>query len=300
MASITRLRGRITILCLALLGVMCTLLTPLPTLGLEVPPPAGYINDLADMISPHTETRLLRVLQSLELSDSTQIAILTINSLEGEVLEELSIKALNTWGVGQKDKDNGVLVLVAKKERKIRIEVGYGLEGVLTDLLAGRIIDTIITPLFTKGRFDEGFEAGIGAIVKATRGEYKADGRRMRNRSHRQEPPPLFNYLFFGIAIIAFLGRGSKKRGMLTGAIILPLVFFLGMSSPLSLWILLLLMPAGAMGGLIFPLLFGSMLMGRRGGFYTGGSYGGGGSFGGGFGGFGGGGFGGGGASGGW
>ena len=263
----------------------------------EVPTFHGYVNDYADMISPASETRLTQALQAFDLSDSTQIAILTVDSLQGEALEDFAIRVVDAWKIGQKGKDNGVLLLVAKAEREIRIEVVYGLEGVLTDLLSGRIIDTDISPRFKAGRVDEGFAAGVAAIMQATRGEFKADSRRRQGRGAK-EPPPLFTYLFFGGAFIALLGSSSRKLGMLAGAILLPAAVFLGLPTALGWLVLLLLIPAGALGGLLLPLLLAGWL--RGGGGFRSGSFGGGGFGGSGFGGFGGGGFGGGGASGGW
>lgn len=265
--------------------------------ALEVPPYHGYVNDYADMISPATEAKLDQALQAFDRTDSTQVAILTIPSLAGDALEDFSIRTVDKWGIGQKDKDNGVLLLVVKDDRKIRIEVGRGLEGVLTDLLSGRIIDDVITPYFKAGRMDDGFAAGTAALIQATRGEFKADAQ-TRRTGRRQEPPPIITYLFIGALVIGFIGQISRPLGIIGGAILFPLLIFMGLSSPLSLIALLFLVPLGGVGGLLLPLLFAQAMTSRRGGFYMGGGFGG--SGGGGFGGFGGGGFGGGGASGGW
>ena len=289
-------------LSLAIFALLLVAFSIIPAHAREIPAFRGYINDYANMISEPTRGRLERALQSFELTDSTQIAVLTVESLEGDPLEDFSIRVAEKWGIGQKGKDNGVLLLVAKKERRARLEVGYGLEGVLTDLLAGRIIDDIITPLFKAGRFDEGFEAGVVAVVKATRGEFKADPR-ASHRGRQREPSPLVSYLFLGGLFIAFLGSASRKLGMVAGAIILPIAVLLGLPSAVGWLILLLLIPAGAFGGLLLPLILAGFLRGGGGGIYMGsGMYRGGmgGGMGGGFGGFGGGGFGGGGASGGW
>ena len=131
---------------------MVLLLLPLTAVALDVPHATGYVNDRAGLLSPSTRLKLEHFLEKFEKSDSTQIAVLTIPSLEGESLEEYSLKVAEQWGIGQKGKDNGALLLIAKAERKVRIEVGYGLEGRLTDLLAGRIIDYEITPRFKQGR----------------------------------------------------------------------------------------------------------------------------------------------------
>ncbi|WP_205623696.1 TPM domain-containing protein [Desulfogranum japonicum] len=118
------------------------------TQAAQVPKLGGRVNDYAAMLSPETRQQLNTQLAALEASDSTQIVVLTIDSLEGESLDAYSLKVAETWGIGKKGTDNGALLLVAKNDRKIRIEVGYGLEAVLTDLLSGRIIDVLITPEF--------------------------------------------------------------------------------------------------------------------------------------------------------
>jgi len=122
------------------------------------------------MISPSAKTELEKELRSFEKTDSTQIVILTIPSLEGEVMEEFSIRVAEAWKIGQKGKDNGIIFIVAKQERKMRIEVGRGLEGRLTDLMAGRIVDLVVKPRFKREDFDGGFVAGVSSLIDATRG----------------------------------------------------------------------------------------------------------------------------------
>jgi len=279
------------LLCLLTLGLLLVG-SPNPARALTVPQYQGYVTDLAGMISPAARQRLEQTLLAFEQSDSTQIAVLTIPSLESDALEDFSIRTVEAWKIGQKSKDNGVLLLVSKGDRKIRIEVGRGLEGVLTDLLAGRIVDQVITPRFKAGQLDEGFEAGVSAIISATRGEFKGSGR----VPGKSDQSSLLPYLIFFAILVGFLGRLSKPVGALTGAVLLPFFAFLGVSSPLGWLILLLLIPGGALLGLLLPILFANA--GAGGFFMGGGGFGGGGS--GGFGGFGGGGFGGGGASGDW
>ena len=132
-------------------------LAALPALALDPPPLHGRVNDLAGMIGPAAKQQLNAVLADLERTDSTQIAVLTVPSLEGDSLEDFSIRVAEAWKIGQKGKDNGALLVVSKADRKIRIEVGYGLEGRLTDILAGQIIDNVITPRFKAGDMDGGF-----------------------------------------------------------------------------------------------------------------------------------------------
>ncbi len=288
---------------LCLLAGLLLLATSTVAWGREIPAFQGYVNDYAGMISPGAEQELTALLAAFDQSDSTQVAILTIDSLEGEDLEGFSIRVVDQWQVGQKGKDNGVLLLVAKQERKIRIEVGRGLEGVLTDLLSGRIIDQAIAPAFKAGQLDQGFLDGANAIIAATRGEFKADPRSRRSRTGGKAPP-IVSYLFVALLLVAFLGNVSKKLGAGAGAVLLPLAAYGGMGAALPLLFLLLLIPAGLLAGIIAPLVLNAMASGHGGGMYYGGFGGRGGGFGGGggggFGGFGGGGFGGGGASGGW
>lgn len=285
--------GFFSLLCATLFFILAS-----TTFALDVPKYQGYVNDYANMVSPQSKEKIERALQSFDLSDSTQVALLTIPSLEGDSLEDFSIRVVDQWGVGQKGKDNGVLLLIVKNDRKIRLEVGRGLEPVLTDLLSGRIIDTVITPLFKEGQFEKGIESGVAAIIAATRGEFKADPR-VRKGRRRNEPSPLFKFLFFGVAIVAFLGQSSRKLGVAAGGLLFPLALLFGLS-PFGLGALLFLVPLGAFGGWLLPLFLVSA-MSNRGGRYYGGSGGfGGGGGGGSFGGFGGGSFGGGGASGGW
>jgi len=146
----------------------------LPLAALDVPTLKGHVNDYAALLSPRMATFIEKDLADFERKESTQIVILTIPSLRGEVLEEFSMKVAEKWKIGQKKLDNGVILLVSKEERKLRIEVGYGLEGRLTDLVAGRIIDNSIKPYFKKGDYDNGLFNGVQAIKQAVWGEYPA------------------------------------------------------------------------------------------------------------------------------
>ena len=259
---------------LALLSAALFLMLATAALALDVPAFKGRVNDYGDMISAGTEQQLEAALAELEKTDSTQVAILTIPSLEGDSLEEFSIRVADAWKVGQKKADNGVILLVSKGDHKIRIEVGYGLEGVLTDVLSGQIIDQAISPSFKNGDFDQGFALGVTAITQAVRGEFKAAQQRPRQRSRGGVLPFIILIMASIIFTTERFGRTKAREQVVrdpkTGKVI-------GQSG---------------MGSTASTLLLLSMLSGGRGG---GGGFGGGG-----FGGFGGGGFGGGGASGGW
>jgi len=205
--------------------------------------------------------------------------VLSVPSIEGEVLEQYSIKVVEPWKIGQNGKDNGALLLIAKNERKVRIEVGRGLEGKLTDLVSGRIIRNEMTPAFKRGDFDAGVTAGVHAIMATVRGEYTAEPRDIRHG--KRGANPIFTLLIFVLVASVFLGGISRVLGGIAGAVGLPVAAALSFSG-LSLFILGLLGFAGFLLGLFLAFLFSS---GGRGGF-------GGGPFFGGFGGFGGGSFG--------
>ncbi len=281
---------------------------PIAAYGLDVPKLQGYVNDYAEMISPSAKSKIEEELRAFEQSDSTQIVILTIPSLEGENIEEFSIKVAEVWKIGQQQRDNGILLIVSKQERKIRIEVGRGLEGRLTDLMAGRIIDQVIKPRFKQGDFNAGFITGASALIDATRGEFKAE-QRPAQRRQKGFPPFLTFLLFFGIFVL-ILGSLSRILGGIGGAIGLPaLVHLTVVRAGILPSIILALVGFGS--GFFLSSLFSSgrsgigRHRGHGGGFFYGpwmggSSIGGGGGFsGGGFSG-GGGSFGGGGASGGW
>ena len=272
--------------------------------ALAIPPLKGRVNDYAGMLSASTTRQLEAVLADLERTDSTQLVVLTIPSLEGDNLEDFSIRVAEQWKIGQKGLDNGAVLLVSKGDRKIRIESGYGLEGRLTDLVAGRIIRNVIAPQFKMGHFDQGISDGVAAMISAVRGEFKAPQTSRRNAGSHGTPPS-----FMGLLALLFflnvLGRLNRVTGAVAGGLLAPLAGALFFN--LGLWGVLALIPLGIAGGLLVsllggPLSFGHVSSARRRGGYWGGGLGGGGFSSGGFGGFsgGGGGFGGGGASGGW
>ena len=231
---------------------------------LEVPALRSAVTDRAGILSPVTRQKLESALQELQRVGGTQLAVLTLPDLAGLTIEQASIRVVDEWKLGSKQADNGVLLLVARDERKIRIEVGQGLEGVLTDAHSKRIIDEGITPLFRQGDMNGGITFGVYRIAQLTnptvdlRPYLEGQLRQGRSRS-RREASPLST--FFGLLLLLVV-----------------------MSTRMGLFPFLLL---GGMGG------YG----GRRGMGGHGGGFGGGG-----FGGFsgGGGGFSGGGASGGW
>ena len=237
------------------------------------PNPPQAVNDFGNFLEPFQKEALERKLTSYNDSTSSAIVIITVPDLQGYDVAELALKYLREWGIGTKDKNNGVIILVSKEERKARIETGYGMEGVLPDITAKHIIDEVMIPNFKANDYYRGFDQTIDAIILAARGEYKSDIKRSTGRGGIP-----FRAIFFIIVIIILIiskigggggGNYMSRRG------------------------------SRGMGGLGWFVL-GNMLGGggRSSGGWGGGGFGGGG--GGGFGGFGGGSGGGGGASGGW
>ena len=227
----------------------------------DLPALTGRVVDRAELLDTQAEARLTSMLAGHEQATGEQVVVVTVPDLGGRSIEEFGLELGRTWGIGQKDEDNGALLIVARDDRKIRIEVGYGLEGRLTDAQSSVIINRIIAPAFQRGDFAAGITEGAEAIITVLGGDALPAELRPVMPMGQQQPGGLGILGFFLMLVAIFVigggrgGRGGGRRALLLGALL---------------------------GG-----------MGRGGGF------GGGGFGGGGFGG-GGGGFGGGGASGGW
>jgi len=159
---------------LAATAVLCLVLVATAT-ATEIPFLSRRVNDVAGILSAGTVSSLETILKQHEDSTSNQIAVLTIESLEGETIEQYSIRVVDEWKLGQKGKDNGVLLLVSRDDRKVRIEVGRGLEGDLPDITCGSIIRKQILPRFKEGNYDAGVTDGIEAILAAIKGSYVAE-----------------------------------------------------------------------------------------------------------------------------
>ena len=157
------------------LSVCLLLLLSAPLSGAEVPKLTGPVNDEAGVLSDKQKKELTEFLLKQEKDTTNQIVILTVKSLDGDTIEDFAVKVFAKWKLGQKGKDNGVLIILATTERKMRIEVGHGLEGVLTDAISSRIIREEMTSKFKEKNFDGGFMAAVVAIDKAIKGEYTAE-----------------------------------------------------------------------------------------------------------------------------
>lgn len=254
------------------------------------------VTDLTGTLSTTEVGQLESKLQSLEQTKGSQIAVLIVSTTEPEPIEDFAIRVAEKWKLGRKGIDDGVILLVAKNDRRVRIEVGYGLEGAIPDAIAKRIIDNYITPNFRQGNFYAGIDEGVEALSTAIQGEELPEPTATDTSSEETEFPYFILVVVFVIAAQALSKRMSKWKGLSIGAII---------STATGLII------AGLHAALIMLVMYGFISLltlisgrgGRGGGGYYGGGYGGGGSGGfGGGGGFSGGGgsFGGGGASGSW
>ena len=180
--------------------------------ALDVPPLTGRIVDLAHLLPADVAASLSAELAEHERKTGNQIAVLILPSLEDEPLEEFSHRVSTTWKLGRKGTDNGVLVLIVPRERRIRIEVGYGLEGALTDAKSSQIIRREIVPHFKSGDFAGGITAGLKAIMGTIEGTYTlADDTEVK--SEQNGPWELF---FIAVVIGAFVG-GSLLGGQLKG-----------------------------------------------------------------------------------
>ncbi|QCW98836.1 TPM domain-containing protein [Aggregatimonas sangjinii] len=240
----------------------------------EKPKLQTSVYDYVNLLSENQKQRLEQKLIRYSDSTSTQIVVAIIASTKGEDIDYLGAQWGQKWGIGQDGKDNGVLVLLARNDRRIAISTGYGVEGALTDAMSRRIIQNIIIPQFKQNNYYGGLDAGSDAIFEALNGEFNED-RSFENGNGFSLAPFLPFIIFFIILII--LSRRNRRGGGRNGG---------RRSSGLDLWDIIILSNMGRSSG--------SGGFGGSGGGFGGGS---GGGFGGGFGG---GGFGGGGASGGW
>jgi uncharacterized protein len=293
----------------ALIGMILILLIfqAAALLALEIPKLKARVTDLAGLLTPEETAGLEEKLRQFEASDSTQIAVLIIPGLEGEALEDYSGRVAEAWRLGQKGRDNGALLFVAMKERKVRIEVGYGLEANLTDARSRRIIENEILPNFRQQQYYQGIEAGTDAIIQTVRGVYQPVEQPSTQSRRRSNQGTRYDLLFFLLAPMLWVLNATGKwgGGILGGGAGTFLIYFLVGPA-------LIAMLAGGLVGAVLGVVLGAVAQAghrptshrRWGGFggpffpggFGGGGSGGGGVSGGGFSG-GGGGFGGGGAS---
>lgn len=255
-----------------------------------VPPLQARVTDLTGTLTPEQQSQLEQTLRAFEAQKGSQVAVLVVSTTRPEAIEQFGIRVAEQWKLGRKGVDDGALLLIAKDDREMRIEVGYGLEGVLNDATSKRIISEIITPRFKDGDFYGGIKGGVEQMIRVIEGEPLPEpaGRSANTVSFDQ---------FIPIAFLLAVVVGSVLRAILgrfPGAIVT------GGVTALAAWLFVGSLLIAIIAAVITFFIVLSGGMGRGGGWSSGGGFGrGGGGLGGGFGG-GGGGFGGGGASGRW
>lgn len=132
----------------------------------DIPNPVGYVNDFAEVIDSNTEIKINSLIGNFEKATTNEIAVVTVKTVDGLDSKMYAVKLFEKWKIGKKEKDNGVLILLAMEERRVEIEVGYGLEGDLTDGMCGEILDKYIIPKFKQEMWGEGLLAGIEAVIR--------------------------------------------------------------------------------------------------------------------------------------
>lgn len=146
--------------------IACCLLTlSNSAVAATFPSPTGYVNDFAGVLDTATKNQLEQLLTSFEAQTGEEVTVVTVKSLDERPIEDYAVDLYKTWGIGKKGKDNGVLILVAPNDRQVRIEVGYGLEGVINDAMAGRITRERMIPAFKEGKFDAGISQGTQTVI---------------------------------------------------------------------------------------------------------------------------------------
>ena len=193
--------------------------------------PTGYVNDFAGVLSPEERSQIESILTAFQASTTNQVTVVIISTLGDDYIENFALKLFEEWGIGGKERDNGILLLIAMSEKKMRIEVGYGLEGALTDAQAGSIIRNDLTPLFQAGKFGEGIALAVSHIILATQGEYIATE---TDTAKPSSGLPFEAWLFFFIfgfqALSALLGRSkSWWLGGILGGVLGGVGTFLGL-----------------------------------------------------------------------
>ena len=282
--------------------LLLLLLIPLAA-AIEYPKPINYVSDYADIIPPEYEQRINQLAQEIERNTTVEIAILTVNNLQGLDRETYAVEIFEQWGIGKKDVNNGLLILVAAEERQYRIEVGYGLEPIITDATAGRIGRNRLVPNFQAGEYGRGIYEAVFDI----KGLAEQDPSVVSRYSQKESTNIILRFLYPLILLFFFIGplinhftkkikNKKKKLGikLSIGGIILVLLLFVSVILAIMfLFIYAFTFTPGKAGRMRGPGMI--YIGGFGGGFRGGGGFGGGG-----FGGFGGGFSGGGGAGGGW
>ncbi len=183
----------------------------------QFPTLTGRVVDNAELLSASERERLTRLLEEHETQTTNQVVIVTLESLQGYVIEDFGYQLGRHWGIGQEGKDNGVLLIVAPTERKVRIEVGYGLEGTLTDALSRDIIETRILPALKKDNFEAGIGRGTEGILAVLGGNYEPAERKPKAEKPRSTKGrgefPWFLLLVLGLWVHGLFARDESSTG---------------------------------------------------------------------------------------
>ena len=199
------------LLILLLLPFACTVVsaaTPSPTASF-------YVNDSAGVLSSAQEAKMLSAAEALAKQTGAQVVVLTVTSLDGKAIEEYALEIARDWGIGDKDEDNGVLILLSTGDREIRVEVGYGLEGCLPDGKTGRLIDTYAIPYYAENDFSAGTEQLFYAVLNVVCEEYGIDPASLDVpvMDTAEEEATVWDLIYLGAAVIGFVVIMILTRG---------------------------------------------------------------------------------------
>ncbi len=220
----------------------------------KFPSPSGFVNDFAGILSAPQKQQLNSIVDSLKMNTGAELAVVTVKTVEPLDSKLYAVKLFEKWAIGQKDKDNGLLILLAVDEKRIEIEVGYGLEGDVPDALAGRILDTYAIPYFKEGNFGQGLIETAKALSKAVAKEELALVAPQQTQPAPKSAGVFLIYIIIGVIVLGIVFRR-------TGSIILGVLGAVWGSESAGI--------AGAIIGGLLGLFFGFwglMFMGRGGG----------------------------------
>jgi uncharacterized protein len=201
--------------------LLVALLFAVPAAAQTFPALSGRVVDQADLLTPQQEAALTQQLEALQQASSRQLVVLTVPNLQGYEIEEYGVGLGRHWNIGQQGANNGAILIVAVTERKIRIEVGYGLEGILTDALSSQIISRDIRPRFRENDYPGGITAGVNAIIQQLQAPPEAAEQRALEAARAEQAsqsggggsivPIIFWIVVLGFIIVPMLSRGGVK-----------------------------------------------------------------------------------------
>jgi uncharacterized protein len=197
----------------------------------------GFVNDFAGVLSEQTESALNETLTAFSASTTNEVVVVTVPTIGDEYIEQYAVKLFEEWGIGSREEDNGILMLLAITDRQVRIEVGYGLEGAVPDSVAQRIISNDMVPLLAAGDYDAAVTQGVSAVMEATKGEYRAS---------TSDVLPTMQHFFdiafplfiFGSFVLQWVGAMLARTTSWWLGGILGMVLGVGISSAMGWWAL--------------------------------------------------------------